>query len=153
MLLVMLCAMDVLCVVFFEVAGNTFRSHADSWKLRRMYISGFRSYRPERFPVQNGRRVPARRKGGTSGMFRPDSAGIRPEQESCPGFRHPKNRNESRNVQASRKLYLDVTSCDLLEFLLTSCDLLGHYRKKNYAFAKCTVHRCLHNVGTIRRFS
>ena len=100
-----LAAGDVVCngcalCRFFEVAGNNFRSHADSWKLLRMYISGFRSNnRPERFPVQNGRRVLARRKGGTSGMFRPDSAGIRPEQESCTGFRHPKNRNESRNVQ------------------------------------------------------
>ena len=47
--------------------------------------------RPERFPVRYGSRVPARRKGGTSGMLRPDSAGIRPEQESCPGFRPPKN--------------------------------------------------------------
>jgi hypothetical protein len=57
--------------------------------------------RPERFPVQNGSRVPAFRKGGTSGMFLPDSAGIRPEQESCPGFQHPENRNENRNVQPS----------------------------------------------------
>jgi hypothetical protein len=29
LLLVMLCAMDVLCVIFFEVAGNNFHSHAD----------------------------------------------------------------------------------------------------------------------------
>ena len=57
--------------------------------------------RPERFSVPYGIRVPAHRKVGTSGMLRPDSAGIRPEQESCPGFRHPKNRNESRNVQPS----------------------------------------------------
>ena len=28
--------------------------------------------------------------------------GIRPEQESCPRFRHPKNRNESRNVQTRK---------------------------------------------------
>ena len=29
--------------------------------------------RPELFPVRYGSRVPARRKGGTSGMLRPDS--------------------------------------------------------------------------------
>ena len=63
----------------------------------RMPDSG--QIRLERFPVRYGSRVPARRKGGTSGMLRPDSAGIQPEQESCPGFWHPKNRNESRNVQ------------------------------------------------------
>ncbi len=34
-------------------------------------------------------------------MLWPDSAGIWPEQESCPGFRHPKNWNENRNVQPS----------------------------------------------------
>jgi hypothetical protein len=57
--------------------------------------------RPERFPVRLGSRVPAHRKGGTSGMLRPDSAGIRPEQESGPGFRPPTNRNENRNVPPS----------------------------------------------------
>jgi len=54
--------------------------------------------RPECFPVRYGSRVPARRKGGTSGMLQPNSAGILPEQESCPGFRPPKKRNENRNV-------------------------------------------------------
>ena len=63
----------------------------------RMPDSG--QIRPEHSPVQNGSRVPACRKGGTSGMFRPESVVIRPEQECCPGFRHPKNRNKSRNVQ------------------------------------------------------
>ena len=62
-------------------------------------MADFCQIRPERFPVRNGSRVPARRKGRTSGMLRPDSAGIRPEQESCPGFCHPKNGNENRNVQ------------------------------------------------------
>ena len=33
------------------------------------------------------------------GMLWPDSAVIRLEQESCPGFRHHKNWNENRNVQ------------------------------------------------------
>ena len=55
--------------------------------------------RPEHFLVRHGSRVLAHRKGRTSGMLRPDSAGIRPEQESCPGFCHPKNGNENRNVQ------------------------------------------------------
>ncbi len=45
--------------------------------------------RPERFPVRYGSRVLAQRKGGTSGMLQPDSAGNRPEQESGSGFRHP----------------------------------------------------------------
>ena len=45
--------------------------------------------RPELFPVRYGSRVPARRKGGTSGMLRPDSTGIQLEQESCPGFCPP----------------------------------------------------------------
>ena len=53
----------------------------------RMPDSG--QIRPECFPVCYGSRVPARRKGGTSGMLRLDSAGIWPEQESCPEFRHP----------------------------------------------------------------
>ena len=100
LLLVMMCAMDVLWVFFFEVEGNNFRSlMLIGGKLLRMYISGFRSIRPERFPIRYGSRVSARRKGGTSGMLRPDSAGIRPEQESCPGFRHPRKRNKSRIVQ------------------------------------------------------
>ena len=66
--------------------------------------------RPECFPVRYGSRVPARRKGGTSGMLRPDSAGIRPELESCPGFRPPKNRNENRNVppRMSRRLHINA---------------------------------------------
>ena len=39
-------------------------------------------------------------------MLRPDSArtdstGIQPQQESCPGFHHPKNWNVNRNVQPS----------------------------------------------------
>ena len=53
--------------------------------------------RPELFPVRYGSRVPARRKGGTSGMLRRNSAGFRPEQESGPGFRHldkPKQKPE-----------------------------------------------------------
>ena len=54
--------------------------------------------RPENFPVRYGSRVPARRKGGTSGMLRPDSAGIRPEQESGPEFGPATNRNENTNV-------------------------------------------------------
>ncbi len=46
-------------------------------------------------------------------MFRPDSAGIRPEQESCPGFPHPKNWNKSRNVQPSPSILAvhSDTSC------------------------------------------
>jgi len=62
-------------------------------QLPRIYVhkQDFGQIRPERFPVCFGRRVSALRKGGTSGMLRPDSAGIRPEQESCPGFRPKKN--------------------------------------------------------------
>ena len=36
-------------------------------------------------------------------------------------------------------------------FCVMSCDLLGHYQKF-HAFTKCIVHRCLHNVGTLRRY-
>ena len=62
----MMCAMDVLWVFFFEVEGNNFRSlMLIGGKLLRMYISGFRSIRLERFPIRYGSRVSARRKGGT----------------------------------------------------------------------------------------
>ena len=57
--------------------------------------------RPEHFLVHHGSRVLAHRKGRTSGMLRPDSARIQPEQEPCPGFWHPKNWNESWNVPPS----------------------------------------------------
>jgi hypothetical protein len=50
-----------------------------------------------------GSRVPARRKGGTSGMLRSDSAGIRPEQKSGPGIRPSTNRNENQNVPPSHR--------------------------------------------------
>ena len=52
--------------------------------------------RPERFPGRYGSRVPARRKGGTSGMLRPDYAAIRPEQESCLDFATPKTGTKTR---------------------------------------------------------
>jgi hypothetical protein len=42
-------------------------------------------------------------------MLRPDSAGIRLEQESGPGFRPPTNRNKNRNVPPS-KFAKNVTS-------------------------------------------
>jgi hypothetical protein len=57
--------------------------------------------RPELFPVRYGSRVPACRKGGTSGMLRPDSAGIQLEQESCPGFWPPQKWIKNRNVPPS----------------------------------------------------
>ena len=83
------------------MAASYFADRGEAPTHVRMPDSG--QIRPERFPFRYGSRsrVPARR-SGTSGMLQPDSAGIRPEQESCPGFRHPKNQNESRNVQPSK---------------------------------------------------
>jgi hypothetical protein len=72
--------------------------------------------RPECFPGRYGSRVPARRKGGTSGMLRPDSAGIRPQQESGPGIRPPTNRNENRNVPPSYRWCIWLMSILLVIF-------------------------------------
>jgi hypothetical protein len=77
----------------FQNGEITYPYFADrGGELLRMYISRMQDsgqIRPERFPVRYRSRVPARRKGRTSGILRPDSAGIRLEQESCPGLRHP----------------------------------------------------------------